>query len=92
MSIFTKARAVQGEKRAIVSIPMVCSAAIIAAAAVSLPSRVTAAVHAPRNATTMPMAECTQEVWPYYSASCLRRDEGKVRNVRVIPLDQVVTN
>lgn len=100
----SKARAVGNDKRAIFSIPMVCSAAIIAAAAVSLPSRVIAAVHAPQSATTIAAvhvpqsattkatAECTHEVWPYYSANCLRRDDGRLRTVRVIPVDQVAKN
>ena len=90
MLIHSKTRGVYNEKRAIVSIPMVCSAAIIAAAAVSLPSHVTAAVHAPQSAATTAVAECTQEVWPYYTASCLRRDDGMMRSVRVIRLDRVV--
>lgn len=90
MLSYSKARAVHEDKRPILSIPMVCSAAIIAAAAVSLPSHVIAAVHAPQSATTRAVAECSQEEWPYYSASCLRRDVGKAQSVRVIALDQVV--
>lgn len=89
MLTYSKAR---NDKRAILPIPMICSAAIIAAAAVSLPSRVTAAGHAPQNARSEPVADCTQEVWPYYSATCLHRADGGVRAVRVIPLDQVVKN
>jgi hypothetical protein len=92
MLIYAKARSVHNAKRAFLSIPMVYSAAIIAAAAVILPSHVVAAVHAPPSAATKAIAECTHEAWPYYSSACLRRDNGAIRSVRVIPIDHVVKN
>jgi hypothetical protein len=89
MSINSKVRAARKDKQAILSIPMVFSAATIAAAAIGLPSHVIAAVHTPQSATPKALAECAQEVWPYYSARCLRRNDSAARPVRVIALDSV---
>jgi hypothetical protein len=32
--------------------------------------------------------DCAQQVWPYYSGSCLRRVDN-IRGVRVIPIDRL---
>jgi len=70
---------------------MVCSAAIIAAAMVSFPRQsiwTSPPVHAPASVTANAIGESTHEAWPYYPATCLRRDGGEMRLVRVISLDQ----
>jgi hypothetical protein len=34
--------------------------------------------------------DCARQVWPYYSGSCLRRVDGNIRTVRVIPIDRIL--
>jgi hypothetical protein len=33
---------------------------------------------------------CSQQVWPYFDATCLQRSNSQTRNVRVISTDRVV--
>jgi len=43
-------------------------------------------------AKAMVSTDCAQQMWPYYSDSCLRRVDGNIRTVRVIPIDRMLSS